>query len=166
MKSKLCFATAMTAASMIAGAGAAHAQTSTGTMPVSATVTENCVIAGQPLDFASVDVTSGAEVTGAGSVTVTCTQGVEYTLNADVAEGGDATARTMTSTSGTEVLSYALFTDAARTQAWGNGVSGQPLTGTGTGSEEAVSIYAKVAANQNALPADTYTDTVSMTITY
>ena len=63
----------------------------------------------------------------------------------------------MTGSSGT--LSYQLFLNSAHTTNWGN-TSGEEISGTGTGSNQAYTGYGQVLGNQFSAPG-TYTDTVS-----
>jgi spore coat protein U-like protein len=63
------------------------------------------------------------------------------------------------------VLSYALFSDAARTVNWGQTISTDTVAGTGNGSAQALTVYGDVAAAQFLAPG-AYTDTITATVTY
>jgi spore coat protein U-like protein len=70
-------------------------------------------------------------------------------------------------TSGANLLNYNLYTTTARTTVWGNGTAGTGvLAGTGTGIVQAVTVYGRVASGQTSVPAGSYVDTVSVTVTY
>jgi len=106
---------------------------------------------------------------GTGTVTVTCTSGdaTNITLGqgANAANGStDAAPLRQMKDSGTDVLSYALYQDSARTTAWGN-TSATGVDETGTGAAQNVTVYGAVAAGQN-VPAGSYSDTVVATVTF
>ena len=70
-------------------------------------------------------------------------------------------------TSGSNLLSYNLYTDSARTSVWGDGTgSTNTIGGTGTGGSQAVTVYGRVSLGQTGVPAGSYADTVAVTITY
>ncbi|MEW7001308.1 spore coat U domain-containing protein [Serratia ureilytica] len=101
---------------------------------------------------------------GAGTLSLTCTTGTDYTVALDnglhVTSG---TQRRMASTAGA-FISYNLYQDAARTTAWGSGANA--LTGTGTGAAVPLIVYGRVPAAGSTPAADTYNDTVTMTVTW
>lgn len=61
-------------------------------------------------------------------------------------------------------LSYALYQDTGRTTVWGN-TGGTGVANTGTGTQNALTVYGAVAAGQ-AVPAGSYSDTVVATVTF
>lgn len=95
---------------------------------------------------------------------MTCTTGTDYTVALDnglhVTSG---TQRRMASTAGA-FISYNLYQDAARTTSWGSGANA--LTGTGTGAAVPLIVYGRVPAAGSTPAADTYNDTVTMTVTW
>jgi spore coat protein U-like protein len=96
--------------------------------------------------------------TALGTVT-SCTGSWSIPLNAGTGIGATETIRKMTAPSGA-TLNYHLFTDAARTNNWGN-TTGNMLTGSGNAS---ITVYGQLTAGQNVAPG-TYTDTVSSATT-
>ena len=161
----------LSAASLLLAAAAAQpafAATDTATMGVSATVTANCNVSTTALSFGNVDVTSGSNVDGTSTIDVTCTNGTGWTATADAGAGTGATLTTRKMANGAELLNYVLYTDSARTTIWGDGVGGTTatLTGTGTGSAQQSTIYGQVPSGQTSLPAGSYADTVTVTVTY
>lgn len=149
-------------------ASPAFAQQDTENLAVSATVSENCVVATSPVAFGSVDVTLNANSDSTGGISVTCTSGTAWTATADdgAAPAGTLAVRQMAS--GINLLNYALYTDSARTSVWGDGVGGTTgtITGTGTGTADEHIVYARVPSGQTTAPAGSYTDTVVVTVTY
>lgn len=108
---------------------------------------------------ATVDVT--------GSIIVTCTAGTVYHigLNAGNTPGATITARLMFGGNGGQnKLGYRLFSDAARSINWGDSAGTNWVTGTGTGSEQPYTIYARIPGRQRD-PTGSYTDTITASIT-
>lgn len=161
---------ALSAALLISAAAAqpAFAAQDTSTLDVSATVTANCVVSTTALAFGNVDVTSGQNVDGTGGLSVTCTSGTPWAASADAGVGTGASLDTRKMANGADLLNYALYTDSARTSVWGDGVGGTSsmFSGTGSGSAQANTIYGRVASGQTSLPAGSYADTVTVTVTY
>ena len=93
-----------------------------------------CTASASTINFGSFDVLGGATLPGTGTLTVICvhnkntTVTVTYTAKLDIAP-----ARQLAPPSGTDRVSYQLYTDSARTQVWGDGSSGTfTITGTVT----------------------------------
>ena len=72
----------------------------------------------------------------------------------------------MTRSGGSEQVRYQLYQNASYSTPWGDGTSGaMPVTGTGTGVSQAITVYARVLP-QTTPSAGSYTDTIIATITY
>lgn len=147
--------------------GSAHAATTSSTMNVSATVTANCTVSTSAVAFGSVNPLSGSNVDASGGITVTCTSGTGWTATAGVGAGSGASYAARRMTAGSDLLSYNLYTDSARTSVWGDG-SGSTATiaGTGTGAGQNVTVYGRVGSGQSTVPPGSYADTVAVTVTY
>jgi len=166
-------ASAVRIAGIILGASAAlapaaaSAATASSTLNVSATVTANCTVSTSALGFGNVNTLSGANVDGTGGISVTCTNGTAWSASAGVGSGSGASFASRRMTSGANLLTYNLFTDSGRTTVWGDGTGSTATIGdTGTGSAQAVTIYGRVGSGQISVPAGSYADTVSVTVTY
>jgi spore coat protein U-like protein len=153
--------------------GAANAATTTATFQVTATVLARCSTSAATLAFGNYNP-GGGNVDQTSNVTVNCTKNTAFNvgLNAGLAPAATVTTRRMRS-AGTpaEELAYSLYTTAARTINWGNTVGTDTLVGTGTGFGNALTytVFGRVpdtAANQNALVAADYADTITVTVTY
>ena len=146
-------------ASLLAAAPAA-AETTSSTLDVEATVTANCTVSTSMIDFG--DITDAS-----GGITVTCTSGTGWTATAGVGSGSGATFASRRMTAGSDLLTYNLYTNAARTTVWGDGSgSTGTLGGTGTGGVQNVTVYGRVGSGQTSVPPGDYEDTVSVTVTY
>jgi spore coat protein U-like protein len=146
----------------------ANAATTTSNMSVDATVTSNCAVSASPIAFGNVDVTSGSNADATGGISVTCTSGTAWAASADAGLGSGATLSVRKMAAGAELLNYALYTDSGRTTLWGDGTGGTTATvsDTGTGAAQAKTIYGRVPSGQSAVPAGSYADTVTVTLTY
>ncbi|MFO1173327.1 MAG: spore coat U domain-containing protein [Hyphomicrobiaceae bacterium] len=136
-----------------------------GTIPftVTAANTKTCRVTANDLNFGAV-TTIAANRDVDGSATVTCTNATPYrVLLNNGLTGTGPTARKMTL--GANSVTYALYRNAARTQAWGNISGTNSLSGTGTGFAQTIPIYGRVPP-QTVPPPGAYKDTVVMTVEY
>jgi len=157
-------------AAAIMTAGVAHAAgTATTTFAVTATVAATCSTSATALAFPTYTPGGGA-VTQTSAVSVKCTQGTPYTvgLNGGATTGGTVAQRLMAS--GTNTLQYNLYTTNGYATVWGNTTgSWQSGTGAGLGTTNSLTVYGQIpdsATNQAAVPATTYADTITVTVTY
>ena len=68
--------------------------------------------------------------------------------------------------SGANTLGYQLYLDSGRTTVFGDGTaSSSTKSGTGSGSAQSISVYGRVPTLAGVVPGS-YTDTVTVTITY
>ncbi len=73
-------------------------------------------------------------------------------------------------TNGGAYMAYNIFTEGSYTTIWGNGTTGSRVTGTsalilGTSTNNHT-VYGKVLAGQNTLKAGSFSDSLTMTLTY
>lgn len=157
-------ATVLVAAGIVA-TPAALAATVTNTMPVTITIQNACnvsSVAPTTLNFGTQGPLASA-VNQTSTITVTCTSGAPYNIGLDGGGSGNINARVMKN--GTNTVGYQLYSNAGMTTVWGNTVGTNTVTGTGTGSAQAFTVYGQVPA-QTTPPAGAYTDTVNVTVTY
>jgi spore coat protein U-like protein len=151
----------------------AQAGTATANLSVSIIITAACTINPATLIFAPTPGTSllTTAVNGSSTVSVTCTGGSPYSIAMDNGSNASGSQRRMIS--GGNFLSYNLYVDAAHTSPWSTATgasncttTGDCFLGTGNGSAQSVNIYGVVPTTATAPPSGTYTDTVTMTITF
>lgn len=149
----------------------AYAGTATSSMTVDSTISANCTISTTAVNFGAYDpivAHKTAALTGTGSVTTTCTSGASAYITlgqgANAATGSTDAAPVRQMASGTNRLSYQLYSESTRTTVWAN-TSTTGLADTGTGAASTKTVYGSVSAAQNK-PAGTYTDTVVATVTF
>jgi len=150
------------AASLAAFEGAQATQT-TATMSNSATLAAYCTVSTGSLAFGTYNG-SGAVSTTA-NVSVTCTKTTSYTvaLDAGTTSGGSLTVRKLVGGSSGDTLNYTISQDSGHTTNWSTAASAE--SGTGNGSAQTLVAYGNIAAGQFVTP-DSYTDTVTVTLTY
>jgi spore coat protein U-like protein len=156
---------------LVLATGSAFAGTATSNMSVTATVTANCTITANALNFGTYDpivVNAAVPLNGNTTINVTCTNGSPATITLGqglTPAGGSTAAAPLRQMSNFGLrLAYALFQDNANTIVWGD-TAGTGVASNGTGVSVAVNVYGQVAAGQN-VPAGAYGDTVVATITF
>jgi spore coat protein U-like protein len=158
---------AIAALAALAVSGGANAGTATGTFTVQATISSACLVTANLLNFGPYSPTASTALTGQTTINVNCTSGSPFTAALNVGSGGGAfTGRTLLS--GSNTLTYNLYTNAALTQVWGDG-TGSTLTVAGTGSglltSTPLTVYGSIPISQDK-PVGTYTSLITVTISY
>lgn len=125
------------------------------------------------VSFGSYNPVSGAALNGTGSFSVTCSAliaglNVSYVMALNAGQYGTFAARQMNNAG--SLLSYNLYTTSALTTVWGDGTAG-----TSTKSDSYIlsllsntityTVYGSIPGSQN-VPTGTYTDTITVTVTY
>ena len=159
---------ALVLATAPAGAG-------TGTFNVASSivVTSVCTYNGTPtLAFVSYDpivANASTPATATGALSVTCPDTLAYSVTANLgSNSGHATGSCATTTcsramvSGSNYLSYDIYTTSAHTTVWNTTNS---IAGTGSGLAQSVNVYGYIPAAE-VVPAGTYSDTVTVTVTF
>ncbi|MES3097498.1 Csu type fimbrial protein [Sphingomonas aerolata] len=152
---------------LMAGNTSAIAATANGVLTVQATVVAACAVGSGTLVFGTIDPALGTSGPANANVNVTCTQGTPFSIGLSDGSNASGTQRRMKGASQSQFLAYELHRDSAGLQRFGDSVTSQRLTGqTGLGAiANTIAIYASIAAGQSA-PADTYSDTVPITVYY
>ena len=146
---------------------AASAATTSSTLSVDATVTANCTVSTSALDFGDVDPLSGSNIDGTGGIVVTCTSGTAWTASAGIGSGSGASFTSRRMSAGSNLLNYNLYTNSSRSSVWGDGTaSTATIGGTGNGSAQNSTVYGRIASGQTSVPPGSYSDTVSVTVSY
>ena len=135
-----------------------------GTSLWTATVPANCLVSTTGVNFgASGAITGNVDATG--TATVQCTNTTPYAaaLNGGNSGATDPTKRKMAK--GSETITYGLYRDSARALPWGSTSGTNTVSGTGSGSNQALTVYGRVAAQTTPSPG-VYSDSVILTLTY
>ena len=128
-----------------------------------------CTVGASGVAFGAYDTLSPTPDDGVGTVSVLCHPRVHF-VDVGLSTGQSGTYSTRTMRNGSASLSYNLYTDAARTTVWGDGVAA-PLVTVNPGSVNAGdrtlvrTIYGRIPAQQS-VPFGTYNDTIMVTLTF
>jgi spore coat protein U-like protein len=139
------------------------------------TITPACSVvagAGSDIDFGNVpaDTAAGdALLKDSNTISVTCSKTTPYIVGLATGDGNNGTGQMSGTGANLDKVPYSLFQDAGYSVVWGNtgtavGSAGNDYAGTGTGSTQAIPVYAEVT-NANWTP-DTYTDTVTVNVLF
>jgi spore coat protein U-like protein len=142
------------------------ANPATTTFQVTATVVASCTVAATDLAFGNYDPVTSSPTPGTSTVTVTCTNGAAYTVGLD--NGGhysSSTRHMIGGQGGTELLAYGLYQDLSHSTAWGDTVGVDRQAGTGSGAEQALTVYGLIPAQQ-AVHTGSFSDTINVSVYY
>ena len=143
----------------------ASASTATGSFNSTVTIQANCqVVSTNTLNFGTQGLLA-ANTDASATFAVQCTNSTAYNIGLDAGTTVGGTVATRLMTSGSATVSYKMFSDSGRATNWGNTVGTDTVSGTGNGSSQTLTVYGRVPA-QTTPAAATYTDTVTVTVTY
>jgi spore coat protein U-like protein len=154
----------------VAAGVAQAATTTTTTFAVTATVLSTCSATAATLAFPNYTPGTGAQI-GNTTISVKCTKNTPFTVALDAGSTtGDAYAQRLMA-SGVNTLQYNLYTTAALGTVFGDGNAGTSTvagTGLGVATANSVQVFGQVpdsATNQAAI-AGSYSDTITVTVSY
>jgi spore coat protein U-like protein len=162
------------AVAALSAVGTASAATSTGTFQVTASVANSCVVtAANNIAFGAYDPANTNNTTaldGAGSVTVRCTRGSNAAIALDqgLAAAGASSCTTplrQMSDGGTSRLRYDLYSDSGRSTTWGCATTNDVDHLFTSLAPVTFDTFGRVPAGQD-VPAGSYADTVTVTVTF
>jgi len=138
----------------------------TAPLAVSAKVQGNCVVTGGSLNFGVYDPLAASDLNGTGTFTIACTKGAIATIDLDNGLNSSGGWRQMLG--GGDLLKYALYKDAARTQVWGTALTGGTAATYAAPSKTAatLTVYGLIPQAQDVIIADPYSDSVTITVNY
>ncbi|MEN3353866.1 MAG: hypothetical protein V7640_2024 [Betaproteobacteria bacterium] len=166
---RMAVASALAFGTSALGVNSYAAGSTSANLNVTATVAPYCKISTAPLSFLPYDpiqANATAALNGTGEVRVTCTNGttgatITLDQGANPKAGSNAALPQRQMANGANRLSYALFSDPARTTVW----SSSGVSHNGTGALATYTVYGSVDAGQN-VPVGDYSDTVVATISF
>jgi spore coat protein U-like protein len=143
-------------------------------LDVRVTIVEDCAsIEVGDIDFGTRFVDT-EDLLGETTLEVKCNTGVPYTVELDYGlneagtlGNGDAFQRQVANNDDGTFIDYELFSDAARTNKWGQAADPEavPVTGTGNGDFQPLPVYGTLRQLDTKLPG-VYTDLVTATLIY
>jgi spore coat protein U-like protein len=127
----------------------------------------SCTVSASAIDFGQRS-DLGSTVNANGTVTVNCTNALPYTLamNSGRGAGASVLTRLMTRSGGADTIKYGLYSDPTYSTVWGDGTGGSRVSGTGTGNSFSHTVYGRIPAQSPTPTAGTYSDTITVTVTY
>ncbi len=157
----------------------AFADTATSSFAVSSVITSGCALGTDTndsvtnfgtLDFGSMSSIPGnvdvASTSGAGSVIVTCTPGMSVTIALDYGlHGGSASERYLENSANNATLGYQLYQNAAHSIVWGSDALAYSVASF-PDTPQTYTIYGRLFPVTGLPASGTYTDTVTVTLTY
>ncbi|KKO43884.1 spore coat protein, partial [Arsukibacterium sp. MJ3] len=133
---------------------------------VTATVEDTCSISATNLAFGLYDPAAD-HVNGTSTITATCTENTTYDIGLDAGvHSASATTTTRAMRAGSsDYLDYELYQDSNRDTVWGNVIDTNTLQKTSPGGDEIHTVFGRIPGGQF-VPAGSYSDTITVTITY
>ena len=159
---------ALAALATLGLATSASAGTATSTFQVTAIINPTCsVVSTTNLALGTIGGTSTAYSDFTPStVTMNCSAGLTYGIT--LASGNPGGATNFQMVNGTSNLAYQLYANSFGNPQW-DATAGGTYSSTGTGVNQAIGVYGKIpaqAAPVGGWTVGTYTDTVTMTVTW
>ena len=146
----------------------ALAATATNTMPVSVNVINSCTIAATPMSFGAPTAIGGANIDSTSTISLVCTNGATYDVALDQGLNAASGQRFMSNGAATPVkVPYGIFTDSARSAAWGSTSGTNTVAGSaGTSGAVVLTAYGRIPSSATSVGAGAYVDTVTVTVTF
>lgn len=147
--------------------GNAQAATTTSSFAVTLTITADCSITStNALAFGSSGLLSG-NIDATTSMGVQCTNTTPYNIGLNAGTGSGATVATRKMTGpASATIDYSLYTNAGRTTVWGNTVGSDTVATTGNGAAQSHTIYGRVPSTATTPAPGSYSDTITVTVTF
>ena len=123
-----------------------------------------------PIAFGTYNPGSPTPDDSTGTVSFTCTPGPPLTVLTELSTGNGGSFNPRQMASGTDVLTYNLYSDSARTVIWGSNASGpyQGVSTTLSGATRSatLTIYGRIFTGQWVTPAPLYSDKITVTVSF
>lgn len=147
--------------------GSSYAATETTTFGVSATIADSCSVSASALAFGTIDPIANVDTDATTTIDVTCSNSTTYDvgLDAGTTSGATVTARQMTD-GAANTLDYSLYSEDTRTTNWGDTVGTDTVSGTGNGTAQTLTVYGRVPSGQQTAVTGSYSDTITVTVTF
>ncbi|MDP8994595.1 MAG: spore coat U domain-containing protein [Pseudomonadota bacterium] len=135
----------------------------TTTAAISGSVAASCTVSAGTLGFGTYSPSAASLSTA--NLSVNCSSGAPYQVGLEGGQNASGGTRRMAGPAGS-YLGYELYSNAARTAAWGNGTSfGSRVAGTGTGAAQSLTVHGRIPAGQSPA-AGSFADSVIVTVEY
>ena len=132
-------------------------------VPIRGSVAPSCAITASPLAFGTYAPSAARDATA--TIAVNCSRTAPYQISLDGGQNAIGATRRMAGPAGSFV-GYGLYSNSARTTAWGDGgATGARRGGTGSGAAQNLIVYGRMPAAQYSRPGG-YSDSVFVTVEY
>lgn len=148
-----------TTAAMLSG-HQAQAATASANFDVSIQVMATCSISASSMPFTSITTGTTTNTDASSTLTLNCSNGTPYAVALDNGTNFQGGRRL---TNGSSFISYNLYSDSGRSTQWN---SSNTKAGTGSGSDQSLTVYGRIPSGQSVLNTGTYVDTIVATVTY
>jgi spore coat protein U-like protein len=123
----------------------------------------SCTISATGPAFGTYDLFASAPLDAAGTLEFRCTEPSAVRIH--ISPGGAGTYWPRAMRSGTATLQYNLFTNAGRTQVWGDGTGGTSDRTVGASRGQPVAVFGRIPPLQD-VTSGTYSDTLVATFNF
>lgn len=146
----------------------ALAATATNTMPVSVNVINSCTVAATPMSFGAPTAIGSANIDTTSTITLTCTNGAVYDVALDNGLNSASGQRYMSNGAATPVkVPYNVSSVSAGGANWGSTTGTNTVSGSaGTSGLVTLTAYGRIPSSATSVGAGSYTDTVTVTVTF
>lgn len=148
-----------TTAAMLSG-HQAQAATASANFDVSIQVMATCSISASSMPFTSITTGTTTNTDASSTLILNCSNGTPYAVALDNGTNFQGGRRL---TNGSSFISYNLYSDSGRSTQWN---SSNTKAGTGSGSDQSLTVYGRIPSGQSVLNTGTYVDTIVATVTY
>jgi spore coat protein U-like protein len=121
-----------------------------------------CSVDTTPVAFGPYDPLAGQDLSGVGSITVSCAPAGSYRI-ALSAGGGSYASRTLTA--GLSQLAYNLYTDLSHSMVWGDGSAATVMV-DGMAGAQLHTVYGHIPGGQHQARAGAYADVIVVTVEF
>lgn len=164
-KRRLALTAVVTATCLVHSIEVPLAATATSSFTVSITIAATCTVnSASTLNFGNQGILS-ANVDQTSAIQVTCTNTTPYNIGLDAGTGSGATVATRKMTSSGATVNYTIYSNSGRTTVWGNTIGTNTVSATGNGTGQNYTAYGRIPPQTTPAPG-TYTDTITITVTY
>lgn len=150
------------------GAASAAPNPATATFQVSIQIQAACSVTAANINFLTQD-SSATGLSATNNLSVICSRTTPYRIGLIPAGGntvGSGTMKSATPVTNTDTVPYQLRSVSATGPVWGSILGTNTVAGTGTGLAQSVPVFATIPGNGANVAPDTYTDTVTVNVTY
>jgi spore coat protein U-like protein len=163
-------AVAMAATPLFAASSPSASLSITASVAAKCSVSSTTAVAFGAYDPVVTNAATGVDLDGTGSVGIKCTPGNGTSISMDSGANASGNQRRMQGPAGSSsaFLNYSLFSDAARTTAWGNGSNGASslaITASTNASERTFTVHGRVPKGQD-VNVGNFSDTVQVTVNF